>query len=789
MTDSSYSFRKLGSDLSAGFVVFLVALPLCLGVAIASNAPPMSGLLSGIAGGLLIGLISRSHTSISGPSPGMIAVVAAQIALCRTFETFLLAVVMCGVFQIALGVLRAGFISAFFPSSVIKGLLAAVGVLLILKQLPHLLGHHNDPAGDLAFDQHDKENTFSTLLALIGDLHPGAAVIGIVSVLIMVLGERSKTLKNFNIPTPLIVVLASILLNALFGWTNGIMHVGSTHRVQVPVASFVGEFLGFLNLPDFSALSNPIVYQAAINMAVVASLETLLNLTALDKIDPEQRVSPPNRELVAQGIGNCVLGLVGGIPASAVIVRGSVNVRAGARTKVAAIIHGILIAVSVMFFPRVLNLIPLSCLAAILLVTGAKLANPALMKRMWDEGRYQFIPFMATMLSIVFTDLLTGILIGLAVSMTFILSSNLRKPVRRVIERHLGGEVLHIELASQVSFLNRAALEKILREVPRGGHVLLDASHTNYIDPDVLDLIRDFKEQIAPAHGVHVSVRGFRNKYQLQDEIQYVDYSTRELQHQLTSSQVLQILMEGNERFRTNQRLTRDLGRQIDLTANGQHPLAVVLSCIDSRTPAELIFDLGLGDIFNVRIAGNVISQNVLGSLEFGCAVAGAKVILVMGHTQCGAVTTAVDLLCSGRNAEEATGCQHLQPIIGQIQPAFDGFAPQDVAGVSADERAAIIDVVACRNVSRTVQEIVNQSRTLNTLVQDGRLVVVGALYDVRLGKLVLLEHVQRSLVDPRTVPPIRVVKQRLKFRTDESGEADELQARAAFSNRIREGI
>ena len=237
------------------------------------------------------------------------------------------------------------------------------------------------------------------------------------------------------------------------------------------------------------------------------------------------------------------------------------------------------------------------------------------------------------------------------VSIGFILSSSVRRPVRRIVEKHLGGDVLRIEFASQVSFLNRAALEKILREVPRGGHVLLDASNTHYIDPDVLDLIRDFKDTIAPAHGVQVSLRGFREKYQLQDEIQYVDYSTRDLQEQLTSAQVLQLLIEGNDRFRTGHRLTRNFGRVLDGTAKGQHPLAVVLSCIDSRTPAEIIFDLGLGDIFSVRIAGNVSSPKILGSIEYGCAVAGAKLVLVVGHTRCGAVTASIDLVPNRRGA------------------------------------------------------------------------------------------------------------------------------------------
>jgi carbonic anhydrase/SulP family sulfate permease len=319
-----------------------------------------------------------------------------------------------------------------------------------------------------------------------------------------------------------------------------------------------------------------------------------------------------------------------------------VNINAGGKTKLAAVVHGILLLVTVALLPAWLNAIPLSCLAAILLVTGVKLVSPRLVKQMWSEGRYQFIPFAATIAAIVLTDLLIGILIGLAVSIGFILNSNMRRPMRRFVEKHLGGDVLHIELANQVSFLNRAALSKVLAKVPRSGHVLLDAQNTDYIDPDVLDLIRDFKEQTGPARGVDVSLVGFRSEYQFDDQIQYVDYSTRDLQDSLTPPQVLHILKDGHERFRTGRRLTRDLVRQVRATAEGQHPLAVVLSCIDSRTPAELIFDLGMGDIFSVRIAGNVTSRKVLASAEYGCAVARAKLIVVMGHTRCGAVTTAV---------------------------------------------------------------------------------------------------------------------------------------------------
>ncbi len=736
MSDSRFTISGIARELSAGMVVFLVALPLCLGIAIASDATPFAGILAGIVGGILVGLLSGSHTSVSGPAAGLTAVVAMQIKELQTFDAFLLALMVGGLMQIVLGIARAGALAAFFPSSVIKGLLAAIGFILVLKQIPHIVGHDADPEGEMSFEQPDHENTFTAFLATVNDLHPGAAIIGILAIVLLVVWDKAATLKKSNIPAPLVVVVLGIGLNLLFDLIGGVFDIESSHLVKVPVAASMGDFFGLLKLPDFSHWTNPVVYTAGATLAVVASLETLLNLNAVDKLDPEQRVSPANRELVVQGIGNTVLGLIGGIPMTSVIVRSSVNINAGAKTKISAIFHGVLLLVCVMLLPTFLNLIPLSCLAAILLMTGVKLVSPALVKQMWSEGRYQFLPFIITLTAIVFTDLLKGVLIGLAVSIAFILSSNLRRPLRRVMEKHLGGEVLHILLSSQVSFLNRAALERTLREVPRGGHVLIDATNTDYIDPDVLDLIRDFKETIAPAHGVQLSLRGFRARYQLKDEIQFVDYSTRELQNLLTSAQVLEILKEGNERFRTGRRLTRDFGRQMDATARGQHPLAVVLSCIDSRNPAELIFDLGLGDIFSIRIAGNVISPNVLASMEYGCAVAGAKLILIVGHTRCGAVTAAVDLACSAANVEEATGCQHLDHIVRQFQHVIDAPTCQRVATTSDDERTKVIDDVARRNVPRLVKQVIMQSRTIRKLVSEGRISVAGAIYDVVSGQI-----------------------------------------------------
>lgn len=745
------SMDRLTQDLIAGLVVFLVALPLCLGVALASNAPLFSGILAGIVGGIVVGLLSGSHTSVSGPAAGLTAVVGAQIAVLGSFEAFLLAVLVAGLIQIVLGVLRAGILSAFFPSSVIKGLLAAIGTILILKQIPHLLGHDTDPEGEMSFRQPDHETTFSEFARLFGDVHPGAAAIGILSFALLICWDRCKPLKQSVVPAPLIVVLLGMGLAELFRQLGGSLLIQANHLVQVPVADSLAGFVGFLRAPDFSQLSNPAIYTAGLTIAIVATLETLLNLEAVDKLDLQQRESPSSRELVAQGVGNVVCGLIGGIPVTSVIVRSSVNINAGGKTKRAAIVHGLLLVVSVMFLPAMLNLIPLSCLAAILLATGIKLVSPQLMRSMWQEGRYQFIPFIVTLVSIVLTDLVIGVTIGLAVSIGFILNSNLRRPMRQFLEKHLTDEVLRIELASQVSFLNRAALERTLRAAPRGTHILLDAHNTDYIDPDILSLIREFKERTAPVQGVQVSLRGFRDRYHLRDETQYVDFSTRELQQRLSPAQVLEILREGNERFRTGRQLPRNLGRQLQGTAAGQHPLAVVLSCIDSRSPAELLFDLGLGDIFNIRIAGNVTSPKVLGSMEYGCAVAGARLILVMGHTRCGAVTAAVDLACSQVDVAEATGCQHLEPIVNDIQQSIDGVTCRRVGLATPDEKAALINEVTRRNVEREITRILDQSETIRRLVEAERVAVVGALYDVTTGEIEFLAR------QPGTISAMRL--------------------------------
>ncbi len=723
------------NDIKTGSVVFLLALPLCIGVAMASNADPFAGLLAGIVGGLVVGCLSGSHTSVSGPAAGLTAVVAAQL-LILDYPAFLLAVMLAGVIQIGLGVARLGVLGTFVPSSVIQGLLSAIGIILVLKQLPHLIGDDRDPEGDMSYSQPDDHDTFGELFAMFGEATQGPAVIGLTCIALLALWSFWKPLKRSPVPAPMAVVLLGVGGTLLFRELGGEWAIDRKHLVAVPVASTFAEFFGFFITPDFNRIGDSKVHVAALTLAAVASLQTVLNLEAVDKIDPRQRLSPPSRELMAQGCGNIVCGMIGGLPVTSVIVRSSVNINAGARTKLSAIVHGGLLLASVALLPAALNLIPEACLAAILLVTGLRLVSPELIKEIWRAGPNQFVPFAATVVAIVFTDLLVGVLIGLAVALANILRSNARRPLRKFVEKHIGGDVVRIELANQVSFLNRAALDKVLQEVPARGHVLLDAQHTDYIDPDILALIRNYKGHIAPARGIEVSLLGFQDRYLLRDQTQFVDYSTRELQSALTPLQILQLLREGHERFRTNRRLSRDLRRQMMATAEGQHPLAVIIGCIDSRSPAEILFDLGVGDIFSVRLAGNIVSRKALGSVEYACAVAGAKLIVVLGHTRCGAVTAAVKHSCEPDPDRAPAPGGHIHHIVDDIRHSITPETTAAYRAASGEGQYEIVDGVARRNVLRVVDTILRDSQAIRALVYEGKIGVVGALYDVGTGEI-----------------------------------------------------
>lgn len=729
-------------DLVSGLVVFLVALPLCLGIALASDAPLFSGLLTGVIGGIVVGVLSGSHTSVSGPAAGLTAVIAAQLAVLGSFPALLAAVFLAGVIQLGLGIARAGFIAAFFPSSVIKGLLAAIGVILILKQTPHLLGHDPDPVGEMEFRQMDGQNTLSELIATFFDVQPGASLVGLLSLVMLLVWDRVKLLKNSGVPVPLLVVLLGAGINSVWQAAGSSWTISQTHLVQVPVADNLQAAMSLLTFPDWSALLRPATYTAAITLAVVATLETLLNLEAVDRIDPQQRRSPPNRELLAQGIGNMTAGLLGGLPMTSVIIRSSVNINTRNSSRYSTIVHGLLLIGSVLLIPDLINRIPLASLAAILFVTGLKLASPQLIKQMWREGRRQFLPFVVTVAAIVAIDLLWGVVIGLVVSIFFILHSNFRRPLSRSLERHPGGDVVRIELANQVSFFSRATLERAFAEVPDNGHLLIDARNTTYIDPDILDLIHDFRREAAPARNIELSFLGLKEHYaELDDRIRYLDHATTDVQQALKSSEVLSLLREGNDRFRSGQQLTRDYRRQVSATAVGQAPLAVVLSCMDSRAPIEIVFDLGIGDAFSVRVAGNVVAPRILGSLEYGCVVAGAKLLLVLGHTSCGAVSAAVKLNQEHTSAVEATGCQHIDSLVEELNTAISVHqAPLPARGDAAAFQS-YVDELARTNVLHSMRAIRGRSLALNQLIDSGALLLMGGIYDVRSGQVTLFDE------------------------------------------------
>lgn len=502
------SKRDLKYDLPASVVVFLVALPLCLGIALASGAPLFSGLLTGIIGGIVVASFSGSQLSVSGPAAGLTVIVLGAIQQLGAFETFLLAVLLAGAIQVVLGILKAGMIGNYFPSSVILGMLAAIGIIIILKQLPHAVGYDASFFGEESFIQLNSENTFSALQKAFGAINLGAVIICAVSLAILIGWPKIKKLSI--VPAPLVVVIISVLLSLAFVGTD--FELAGNHLVVIPVVNSFNEFLGLFTFPDFTQIANQDVWIVAFTIAIIASLETLLSLEAVDKIDPFKRVSPTNRELLAQGVGNMTSGLVGGLPLTAVIVRSSANVNSGGRTRQSAILHGIWLILAVLLIPSIINLIPLACLAAILLHTGYKLAKPAAFKQMWHKGLDQFVPFVVTITAVVFTDLLTGVGIGLLVAMFYILKDNLSNSFEYDIEENEDGAKITFTLAEEVTFLNKAAIQKALHGLPRRiNEIIIDGSQSRFIDKDVIEVIKDF-EQNAVSKGKSLELVGIVNR-------------------------------------------------------------------------------------------------------------------------------------------------------------------------------------------------------------------------------------------------------------------------------------
>ena len=475
-SNSSFSLKYLKDDLPAGLVVFLVALPLCLGIALASGAPLFAGIISGIVGGILVAFLSGSALSVSGPAAGLTVIVLNGITELGSYETFLFAVVLAGMIQVVLGYLKAGVIGYYFPSSVIKGMLAAIGIILILKQVPVAIGYMKDSGVQYQF---------------------GAIIIAAISIAIILVWDL-PVLKKFAffkfVPGALIAVIVGILLNNAFISFQPNWVLNASQLVKLPKAASMNDFVNQFTLPDFTQFTNYKVYVLAVTIAIIASLESLLSTEAADKLDPFKRITPTNQELKAQGIGNIVSGLIGGLPMTAVIVRTSANVNAGGKTKLSAIFHGLLLLVSVAFFATFLNQIPLPCLAAVLLVVGYKLAKISLFKEMYKLGWDQFIPFIITVVAIQFSDLLKGISLGMLVAIFYILRTNYRRDYKFHQDAKNDGGLITITLSEHVTFINKGSIALKLSNIENDANVVIDGKDAHFIDLDVLEILYDFKE-------------------------------------------------------------------------------------------------------------------------------------------------------------------------------------------------------------------------------------------------------------------------------------------------------
>lgn len=552
MPNKTNLFTNLKYDFSSGLVVFLVALPLCLGIAMASGAPLFSGIIAGIVGGIVVGYLSNSHISVSGPAAGLTAIVLSAILSLGSFEVFLTAVFLAGLMQLALGFLKAGAISNYFPNNVIEGMLAGIGIIIFLKQIPKALGADVEIGNGLA--------VFTDIAKAFTQIQTGVIIIAAVSLAIILVWDKIDFLKKIKLlPSALAAVIIGTVLNEIFKATGSPLAITSSkYLVELPVVTNFDEFKGIFILPDFlnfsggmdfSSFTNKEVWTVAVTIAIVASIETLLCIEASDRLDPQKRLTDTNLELKAQGTGNLISSLLGGLPMTSVVVRSSANANAGAKTKMSTIIHGTLLLVSVLSIPFLLNKIPLATLAAILLVIGYKLAKPAVFKHFFRRGKYQFVPFIVTVVVVVFTDLLTGVALGMIMSIFAILRGNMKRAYYFRKEEYEDGDIIHIHLAQEVSFLNKAAILLTLDKIPRDSKVIINASDTVYIAHDILDSIKEFRDIRAPLRNLDVTLIGFKEVYDLANT--ETDIRKVSIEHNL--------LMKHRERLKTSSQVITEI--------------------------------------------------------------------------------------------------------------------------------------------------------------------------------------------------------------------------------------
>lgn len=721
-----YRKRQLKFDLVSAVVVFLIAIPLCLGIALASGAPLLSGILSGIIGGIVVGILSGSHVSVAGPAAGMSAVVLSVITQLGGFNVFLLALFIAGIYQIITGLLKAGFIADYVPANVIQGLLAAVGILIIVKQIPlavtlsHSLSSLKTQLLDLSSGV-----SLEPLREVSIHINTGAVILSLTALITLIFIDNTPKRWLQSLPGPFIVVVMGILLNELFLLTESPWAQVGPHLVNIPKHDGVGDFLAQMQLPDWSAWSNPHVYVLAFLIGAVASLENLLNIKAGERLDTKRRFCSKNRELIAQGIGNMVAGLVGGIPITAVIVRTSINIQSGAKSKLSTIFHGVFILLAMVLIPDALNKIPLSSLAGVLIYTGYKLTPPKIYIAIYRQGLDRFIPFITTVICILYFNLLFGILAGLFVSLFYILKTNSEVRLDIIKEIYPKGAISRLILPQQITFLNKASLLAELDSIPRNSQLIIDARFSKYIDKEIIEFLKEFRTEHAPYKRISLNLIGFKEHYQIHDYVDFINVTTYDVQSHLTPHQALNLLKEGNMRFQQDTCIHRSYKTDIEHTASTQHPIAVVLGCIDSRVPVETIFDMSFGDLFCIRVAGNVVNNDVLASMEYACNVVRAKLIVVLGHTGCGAIQAACDDVKKG----------FITQLLAKIKPAIQAetYTTQDRTG----KNQHFVHKVTQLNIANTIHSIYHESAILSAMIDQEEIGIVGALYDINSGEVV----------------------------------------------------
>lgn len=708
-------FEHPAEDILSGIVVFLVALPLCLGIALASGAPLISGLISGIIGGLVIGYISQSHTSVSGPAASVSAVVLVAIQDLGSFEIFLMALVIGGVIQFFIGLLRAGIIADYMPTSIIKGLLAAIGLILIISQLRYAVGLELASDNFMEYSGNFIENSRDFFMQVLNSFHPGAVILTAISLSLLLGWDKTPLSRYKLIPPSLVVVVLGVLINLSFGLISPALVLDGIHLVKIPTVDSLGELVTF---PEFSAITNPKVWTTGLTIAVIASISSLLNIEATDNIDPHKRKTPPNRELIAQGIGNALAGLFGGTAITSVIVRSSVNIEAGSRSKLSTIIHGALLLLSVVLLSPIMNLIPLASLSAILLIVGYKLASLDVVKSLYKKGMTQFIPFVTTVVAILLTDVLVGVLIGAMVSIFYLLRGNYYNPFFIENSQRSQGNTFKLELSNEVSFLNKPSIKNTLWNIPDNSKVVIDASFSSFIDQDIIDMLNDFQNTVAREHHIDVKIVGLKDRYESAEELEFPG-EVEVLEHPLsTPGEILEHLKSGHEKYTSGNIVSRRLRNSELRDFLSDAPLAAVINCVDFREPLNMLLNTDIGELVPIRSIGTLaVPEVVLGAVA-ACRSQGARLIIVMANSDNRFIREALQLHLDGVDS-------YLFPLVKNAAEA--GMILPDSTDQSRDKLA---DDIARFNARSTAAHIAKEHNYVAQQIREGHIGVCWAFFD-----------------------------------------------------------